>query len=52
MASESYLVQLLSDSNLPTGGFIASGGLESYHAHGFLPPHDTCLLYTSDAADE
>ena len=41
MASESYLVQLLSDSNLPTGGFIASGGLESYHAHGFLPPHDT-----------
>ena len=41
MASESYLVQLLSDSNLPTGGFIASGGLESYHAHGFLPPRDT-----------
>lgn len=41
MATESYLVQLLSDSNLPTGGFIASGGLESYHAHGFLPPRDT-----------
>ena len=38
MATESYLVQLLSDSNLPTGGFIASGGLESSHALGFRPP--------------
>ncbi|EPQ30228.1 uncharacterized protein PFL1_02344 [Pseudozyma flocculosa PF-1] len=33
---ETYLLLLLSDSNLPTGGFVASSGLESYHAHGFL----------------
>ncbi|PWN18859.1 hypothetical protein BCV69DRAFT_65002 [Microstroma glucosiphilum] len=37
---ESYLLWLLSDSNLPTGGFVASSGLESYVSHGFLhlPP--------------
>ncbi|KAN0060678.1 hypothetical protein ACQY0O_007336 [Thecaphora frezii] len=33
---ETYLLLLLSDSNLPTGGFVASSGLESYHAHGLL----------------
>lgn len=39
---ESYLLWLLSDSNLPTGGFVASSGLESYVSHGFLhlPPAD------------
>ncbi|SGY68217.1 BQ5605_C004g02865 [Microbotryum silenes-dioicae] len=31
---EQYLLLLLSDSNLPTGGFIASSGLESYLQHG------------------
>lgn len=31
-----YLLWVLSDSNLPTGGFIASAGLESYSVHGFL----------------
>lgn len=35
-AEEEYLLWLLSDSNLPTGGFVASSGLESYFAHGFL----------------
>lgn len=34
--AEDYLVLILSDSNLPTGGFIASAGLESYYSHGFL----------------
>ncbi|KAF7290939.1 hypothetical protein HMN09_01272500 [Mycena chlorophos] len=32
---ESYLLLLLSDSNLPTGSFVASSGLESFIAHGF-----------------
>ncbi|CAO1635817.1 unnamed protein product [Parajaminaea phylloscopi] len=30
------LLWLLSDSNLPTGGFVASSGLEAYYVHGFL----------------
>lgn len=33
---ETYLLLLLSDSNLPTGSFVASSGLESYVKHGFL----------------
>lgn len=33
---ETYLLLLLSDSNLPTGGFVASSGLESFFAHGLL----------------
>lgn len=35
--SETYILLLLSDSNLPTGSFVASSGLESYVTHGFLP---------------
>lgn len=35
---ETYLLLLLSDSNLPTGSFVASAGLESYVKHGFPPP--------------
>jgi len=31
-----YVLLLLSDSNLPTGGFITSAGLESYVVHGLL----------------
>ncbi|CEH17199.1 Urease accessory protein UreF [Ceraceosorus bombacis] len=31
-----YLLLLLGDSNLPTGGFVASSGLESFAAHGLL----------------
>ena len=30
-----YILLLLSDSNLPTGSFVASSGLESYLKHGF-----------------
>ncbi|PPQ78217.1 hypothetical protein CVT25_015536 [Psilocybe cyanescens] len=33
--TETYLLLLLSDSNLPTGSFVASSGLESYVKHGF-----------------
>jgi urease accessory protein len=32
---ETYILLLLSDSNLPTGSFVASSGLESYIKHGF-----------------
>ena len=33
--TETYILLLLSDSNLPTGSFVASSGLESYIKHGF-----------------
>jgi len=33
--AEEYLLLLLADSNLPTGSFVASSGLESYQKHGF-----------------
>ncbi|KAL6305772.1 urease accessory protein UreF [Sparassis latifolia] len=33
---EAYILLLLSDSNLPTGSFVASAGLESYVAHGLF----------------
>ncbi|UZJ53970.1 hypothetical protein CBS101457_003290 [Exobasidium rhododendri] len=39
-----YLILLLTDSNLPTGGFVASSGLESYYAHGLLRPGVEGLL--------
>ena len=39
--SETYILLLLSDSNLPTGSFVASSGLESYVKHGFFPPPDS-----------
>lgn len=38
LAVQDYLTLVLSDSNLPTGGFVASSGLESYWAHGLLRP--------------
>jgi urease accessory protein len=34
-----HLLLCLSDSNLPTGGFVASSSLESYVHHGFLHQH-------------
>ncbi|PWN88999.1 hypothetical protein FA10DRAFT_267607 [Acaromyces ingoldii] len=33
---QDYLILILTDSNLPTGGFVASSGLESYYVHGLL----------------
>ncbi|GAA5979796.1 hypothetical protein JCM10908_003049 [Rhodotorula pacifica] len=42
---EDYLLLVLSDSNLPTGGFVASSGLESWLQHGYAsiaaPPTGT-----------
>ncbi|ORX38646.1 hypothetical protein BD324DRAFT_621780 [Kockovaella imperatae] len=35
-SAANHLLYILTDSNLPTGGFIASSGLESYVTHGFL----------------
>ncbi|KAJ7682491.1 UreF-domain-containing protein [Mycena polygramma] len=35
---ETHLLLLLSDSNLPTGSFVASSGLESFLEHGFGAP--------------
>lgn len=35
-STELHLLYTLSDSALPTGGFIASSGLESFAKHGFL----------------
>ncbi|KAJ7044631.1 UreF-domain-containing protein [Mycena alexandri] len=35
MADETTILLLLSDSNLPTGSFVASSGLESFLKHGF-----------------
>lgn len=39
-AAELHLIYVLLDSNLPTGGFVSSSGLESYVKHGYLltPP--------------
>jgi urease accessory protein len=38
---EAYILLLLSDSNLPTGSFVASSGLESYVKHGFASSPDS-----------
>src|SRR5262245_11045328 len=48
MDSEDYLILLLSDSNLPTGSFVASSGFESYIKHGFVSP-DSTLNFTRDS---
>ncbi|KAL7410989.1 hypothetical protein BDY24DRAFT_152376 [Mrakia frigida] len=40
---EDFLLLLLSDSNLPTGGFHFSAGLESTTKHGFLPKQTSPL---------
>ncbi|GAA5974059.1 hypothetical protein JCM3765_007200, partial [Sporobolomyces pararoseus] len=45
--TEEYLLLLLSDSNLPTGGFVASSGLESFIQHGYLPSSSNSTHSTS-----
>lgn len=42
------LLWLLSDSNLPTGGFVASAGLESFFAHGYL--HDVSIPSVAESS--
>ena len=39
-ATESYLLLLLSDGNLPTGSFVASSGLESHTTHALGSARD------------
>lgn len=41
---EAYILLLLSDSNLPTGSFVASSGLESYMKHGFASIPDSATI--------
>lgn len=45
---ETYLILLLSDSNLPTGAFVASSGLESYLSHGFAGKSDGITIFLGD----
>lgn len=48
--SETYILLLLSDSNLPTGSFVASSGLESYIKHGFASaPESTTITFIQDS---
>lgn len=50
-AHADHLLYILLDSNLPTGGFVASSGLESYAKHGFLKrPLDKGTTTTTNAA--
>ncbi|GLB34068.1 putative ureF [Lyophyllum shimeji] len=47
---ETYILLLLSDSNLPTGSFVASSGLESYIKHGFMTsPTSTIVTFLQDS---
>lgn len=36
LQADEFVLLLLSDSNLPTGGFVSSSGLESYVNHSFM----------------
>ena len=48
--TESYIMLLLADGNLPTGSFVASSGLESYVKHGFFYSASTSTLHSSHPA--
>ncbi len=45
--TESYLMLLLADGNLPTGSFVASSGLESYIKHGFFRSSSSSVASSS-----
>jgi urease accessory protein len=49
---EEYLLLLLSDSNLPTGGFVASSGLESFIQHGYLTTTTTTITTDGSNSNE
>jgi urease accessory protein len=50
---ELHLLYILLDSNLPTGGFVSSSGLESYVKHGFLGhPSYSASAFASDPNKE
>jgi urease accessory protein len=44
--AETYILLLLSDSNLPTGSFVSSSGLESYVKHGFASSSSSAVVAT------
>ncbi|KAF5363305.1 hypothetical protein D9756_000202 [Leucocoprinus leucothites] len=46
---ETYILLLLADSNLPTGSFVASAGLESYVTHGFLQKNTGIINFVRDS---
>ncbi|KAJ3516282.1 hypothetical protein NLJ89_g1220 [Agrocybe chaxingu] len=46
--TETYILLLLSDSNLPTGSFVASAGLESHVKHGFASLSSSPVQATVD----
>lgn len=46
---ETFILLLLADSNLPTGSFVASSGLESHTTHGFLAKPDGTLAFVRDS---
>ncbi|KXN92309.1 hypothetical protein AN958_08540 [Leucoagaricus sp. SymC.cos] len=46
---KTYILLLLADSNLPTGSFVASAGLESYVAHGFLQKNSNIVHFVRDS---
>jgi urease accessory protein len=48
---ETYILLLLADSNLPTGSFVASAGLESYVSHGFLSKNSTIIDFVRDSLE-
>lgn len=47
-AIERHVLYILLDSNLPTGGFVASSGLESYAKHGFFSASHLASLSSSN----
>ncbi|WWD18954.1 hypothetical protein CI109_103411 [Kwoniella shandongensis] len=50
---ELHLLYVLLDSNLPTGGFVSSSGLESYAKHGFLSSSSSSSSsYSSSSSSE
>jgi urease accessory protein len=49
---ELHLLYILLDSNLPTGGFVSSSGLESYVKHGFLGHPSYSVTNSKSALNE
>lgn len=51
MEAETYILLVLADSNLPTGSFVASSGLESFEKHGFLRAHPDLVSFLQHSLD-
>ncbi|KAL1917234.1 uncharacterized protein VTP21DRAFT_4890 [Calcarisporiella thermophila] len=50
--NKSWLLHLLADSALPTGGFVASAGLESAHQSGFVRSTDDLRQFVNASAEQ